>query len=149
MNIKVGNVFESLLEPNSMVVHGCNAQGVMGSGVAAIVKNDFPAAFYEYRRKYDEEGLQLGEVIFSEVFPTRVIANAITQEFYGRDKKVYVDYAAIGRAFRTVKQFAMDNGISIINYPMIGAGLGGGDWELISNIIDCELEGLTHVCWQQ
>ena len=31
-----------------------------------------------------------------------------------------------------------------IGYPKIGAGLAGGDWEVIEKIIDAELEGEDH-----
>ena len=44
MEIIKGDVFDSFLYPSSMVVHGCNAKGVMGSGVARVVRNNFPAA---------------------------------------------------------------------------------------------------------
>ncbi len=147
MIINPGNVFDAFLYPNTVVVHGCNAQGVMGSGVAKVVRNDFPGAYYEYIRHHEEFGLALGEIIPVPVLPNRWIINAITQEFYGRDGKRYVDYKAVGKAFRSVKVFAQDNGIESVNYPKIGAGLGGGDWNTIAEIIDLELEGITHFCW--
>jgi O-acetyl-ADP-ribose deacetylase (regulator of RNase III) len=31
-----------------------------------------------------------------------------------------------------------------IGYPLIGAGLAGGDWKIISEIIDQELKGEDH-----
>lgn len=142
-----GNVFDSFLYPNSCVVHGCNAQGVMGSGVAKVVRNDFPAAYYEYVRKHDEVGLKLGEIIPVSVLPGRFVINAITQEFYGGPPTRYVDYDAVRMAFRSVKAFAIKMGLETINYPMIGAGLGGGDWNIISGIIDTELDGLQHFVW--
>ena len=147
MEIIKGDVFDSFLYPNSMVVHGCNAQGVMGSGVARIVRNNFPSAYYEYVRHHDENELQLGQIIPVEVLPSRFIINAITQEFYGGDGKRYVSYHAIQIAFEQVRKFAQINNITSINYPMIGAGLGGGDWGEISKIIDEQLEGLSHFVW--
>ena len=147
MEIIKGDVFDSFLYPNSMVVHGCNAQGVMGSGVAKVVRNDFPAAYYEYVRKYEESGLKLGDVIPVMVLPSRYIINAITQEFYGRDGRRYVNYHAIEACFGQVKKFAEQNNIGTINYPMIGAGLGGGKWDEIAEIIDRQLEGLAHFVW--
>ena len=142
-----GDVFDSFLYPNSIVVHGCNAQGVMGSGVARVVRNNFPGAYYEYVRHHEEHGLKLGEVVWANVLPGRYIANAITQEFYGGDGKKYVSDHAIRVAFGRVRRFAEENGIETINYPMIGAGLGGGDWVVISKIIDEQLEGLAHIVW--
>ena len=147
MEVIKGNVFDSFLYPNSCVVHGCNAQGVMGSGVARVVRNDFPAAYYEYVRKYEEIGLKLGEIIAVSVLPGRYFINAITQEFYGGPPTRYVDYNAVRAAFKSVKAFAKAWDIETINYPMIGAGLGGGDWDTIAKIIDEELEGCKHFVW--
>lgn len=148
MNVVSGNVFDAFLQPNSLVVHGCNAQGVMGSGVAKYVKDNFPSAYYEYLRHHEEHGLKLGEVIPALVLPGRWVLNAITQEFYGRDPgRVYVDYQAIEIAFSRVRQFAESNNIATINYPKIGAGLGGGDWTRISSIINTQLDGLDHYLW--
>lgn len=143
-----GNVFDAFLYPNSLVVHGCNAQGVMGSGVAKVVRNDFPAAYYEYVRKYEESGLKLGDVIPVMVLPSRYIINAITQEFYGTDKRRYVNYHAIEVCFGQVRKFVDQNGIETINYPKIGAGLGGGNWDEIAAIIDSQLEGYNHFVWE-
>lgn len=147
MQVIKGNVFDSFLYSNSVIVHGCNAQGVMGSGVARIVRNDFPAAYYEYVRKHDEVGLQLGEIIPVSVLPGRTIINAITQEFYGPGPQRYVDYDAVREAFRRTKVYALENGVETINYPKIGAGLGGGLWSVIAPIIDEELNGLNHFLW--
>ena len=147
MEIIKGDVFDSFLYPNSMVVHGCNAQGVMGSGVARVVRNNFPAAYYEYLRHHEEHGLKLGEVINVMVLPCRYVANAITQKFYGGDGKRYVSYQAIDEAFAVVRKLAQELEIETINYPMIGAGLGGGDWNEIASIIDAQLDGLNHFVW--
>ena len=147
MEIIKGDVFDSFLFQNSLVVHGCNAQGVMGSGVAKVVRNNFPAAYYEYVRHHDEHGLKLGEVITVEVLPRRFISNAITQEFYGRDGRRYVSYHAVRVCFGIVRKFAIENQIETINYPMIGAGLGGGDWNEISAIINEQLDGFKHFVW--
>ena len=147
MIINPGNVFDAFLYPNSVVVHGCNAQGVMGSGVAKVVRNDFPGAYYEYIRRHEEFGLTLGEIIPVPVLPGRWIINAITQEFYGRDGKRYVSYDAIRNSFDRVAEFAEANNIETINYPKIGAGLGGGNWDHIAEIIDEALFGLNHYCW--
>lgn len=147
MEVINGDVFDSFLYPNTLVVHGCNAQGVMGSGVAKAVRNNFPPAYYEYVRHYEEHGLKLGEVITVMVLPGRYIANAITQEFYGSDGRKYVSDHAVRCAFGLIRRFAEQNGIETINYPMIGAGLGGGDWSVLSKIIDEQLEGLNHFVW--
>ena len=81
------------------------------------------------------------------VLPSRYIANAITQEFYGNDGKRYVSYKGIRETFSKIRTLAQELNIETINYPMIGAGLGGGDWGEISRIIDEQLDGLNHFVW--
>lgn len=143
-----GNVFDSLMVKNSMVVHGCNCQGVMGSGVAAQVRILFPKVYNEYVRKHQESGLKLGEIQCIPVLPNnRFIVNAMTQDKYGREGIRYVSYDAIRECFKQIREFALANDISSINYPAIGAGLGGGDLEIIMEIINEELEGLNHTLW--
>ncbi|WP_444933164.1 hypothetical protein [Microbulbifer sp. JTAC008] len=51
------------------------------------------------------------------------------------------DYEAIRSVFTKVKK---DFPGKRIGYPLIGAGLAGGDWEVISSIIENELEGENH-----
>lgn len=43
-----GNILSA---SSGIVVHGCNAQDVMGSGLAAQIKKLFPDAFSDYRKK--------------------------------------------------------------------------------------------------
>lgn len=129
--VKKGNLFENV--ERGFIMHGCNAQGVMGSGVAKIIRDKYPIAY----EKYAEQAPHyiLGEVIPVIVEPNLVIVNAITQEFYGTDR-VQVDYDAVEQACRAVKHLA-NSGIiesNDIYFPFIGAGLAGGDKEILLNI---------------
>jgi len=118
------------------IIHGCNAQGVMGSGVAKIIRDRYPEAYQEYRRIYDIEGeLDLGDVIWAQS-NGKWIGNAITQEFFGRETSRYVSYDAISNAMWQINKI---DGMSEVAMPQIGAGLGGGDWNVIAAIIEAEL----------
>lgn len=118
-----------LTATDGIIAHGCNAQGVMGSGVALQIKEKFPEAYADYLKMPKT----LGTVGYTEVSQKLTIANCITQEFYGRDKNVrYVSYDALELVF---KQLGMLHGYTI-NIPMIGAGLANGDWNTILNIIN-------------
>lgn len=123
-----------------IIVHGCNCQGVMGAGIALEIKNRFPEAFHEYERVHRSRGLKLGEICFAEVSPNKFIINANTQEGYSRVGR-QVSYDAIADCFTEVVKFAKTiekhrgQKLEVI-FPMIGAGLGGGDWKVISAIID-------------
>lgn len=74
------------------------------------------------------------------------LINAYTQ--YGTARyagECVIDYDAIHSCFAKIYQLAIKHkGEFKIAYPMIGAGLGGGDWDQIASIIDLQLEGLDH-----
>lgn len=148
MTQTIGNLLDA---PSGIIVQGCNAQGVMGSGVAKAIRDAWPQVFTAYRQAYDQRGLRLGEVIWVKVKdePLLMTANAITQEFYGREEgRVYVDYPAIEKAFTLIGQKARQYGL-VVHYPLIGAGLGGGDWDRIEPIIERALVGVDHRLWLQ
>ena len=123
-----------------IIVHGCNCQGVMGGGFALEVKNRFPAAYYEYDRVYRTRGLKLGEICFVELTPNKFIINANTQEGFSRVGR-QTSYDAIADVFAEVVKFStvveLHRKVKLeVIFPLIGAGLGGGDWKVISAIID-------------
>ncbi len=115
------------------LIQGCNSRGVMGSGVAKAIRDKYPQAYRDYRDVYNNNGLNLGDIVVSVQDDGTVIHNAITQKDYGRDSsKVYVSYWAIAEVFRKIESW----GIKEIAMPMLGAGLARGDWTVISAIIE-------------
>ena len=131
---KVGNLMDVTA---GHIVHGCNAQGVMGSGVALAVKRKYPGAFESYRNIYEKRGLLLGHAYPWAPATDLVIWNAITQEGFGQPTR-NCSYDAIQSCFELI-----NNGVTMItevpqeiHIPMIGAGLGGGNWEIIREIIE-------------
>ena len=123
-----------------IILHGCNAQGVMGSGVALAVKKRYPGAY----QAYAETALYLGSTVWYDAEDTHgvplFIANCVTQGNYGKDGKRYVNYAAIAKCFTEVFSKAWCYSYPVY-FPKIGAGLGGGDWNIIEQIInDCDPE---------
>ncbi len=139
---KNGNLLDCT-EP--WILHGCNAQGVMGSGVALAIKNKFPSAYQAYLASKAEGGMKLGIITFAyQEASNQFVVNGITQEFYGRDGKQYVDYEAVREVMKGMNWLAVNrhgmyfDGDCSVAMPAIGAGLGGGNWEVISAIIEEE-----------
>lgn len=121
------------------IVHGCNAQGVMGSGVAKAIRDKWPDVYRQYRDIYEEQGLRLGETFPVTVTPSLCVWNSITQNLYGRTGGRFVSYDAIEVSFCNINQYLLENQDTLpreIHIPMIGAGLGGGNWEIIREIIE-------------
>lgn len=134
---KIGNLLDVT---EGHIVHGCNAQGVMGSGVALAVKNKYPQAYKDYVDEYNSVGLVLGNVYPTQVSDELFLWNAITQDNYGRDPRRFMSYDAIETCFAKI-QASIDADwhsdiLPEIHIPAIGAGLGGGNWEIIREIIE-------------
>lgn len=134
--LALNNVFD-------VIVHGCNCQCVMGAGIAKTIRQKFPQAYQADLQTQKGDASKLGTISFATV-PINgkdlVIVNAYTQRGW-QGAGVKADYQAIRSAFRLVKhQFT---GLRI-GYPAIGAGLAGGDWAVVSAIIEEELAGEEH-----
>ena len=132
--VKSGNLFDAFHGEKVVLVHGCNAQHVMGSGVAKLVRLLYPTAYHEY---IGTPTLKLGSVVYVCINDTMQlwIANAITQTFYGRDGKAYADVDAIRKSMLDVAARFPDYKIIM---PAIGCGLGGLTKDVVYPIIkDC------------
>ncbi|WP_105201574.1 macro domain-containing protein [Pseudoalteromonas sp. T1lg10] len=126
-----------------VIIHGCNCFCTMGAGIAKAIKAEFPEAF---KADLDtEKGSKQKLGTYSQASVERngkaiTIINAYTQ-FNGHGRGVKADYEAIQSVFsRLKKEFSG----SRFGYPLIGAGLAGGDWNVISQIIETELAGENH-----
>ena len=131
---KVGNLLDVKA---GHIVHGCNALGVMGSGVALAVRNMYPGAYEDYARIHEDEGLELGWAYPYCPTTELVIWNAITQEITGHTGR-FVSYDAIQTCFEEINEAVNEFELikKEIHIPLIGAGLGGGNWEIIREIIE-------------
>lgn len=141
MKYCVGNVLTSVNE--GVILHGCNAQGVMGGGIAAQIKIHYPEVYLKYRDVYLYSGLSVGDCVPVKVSDTLTIWNMITQDRYGVDK-VHTDYDAVRICFEKLK--AAHNGEEI-HHPLIGCGLGGGNWDTVSGIIVDVMDDIETTLW--
>ena len=137
-----GDMFSHTFPQNQkwrIFAHGCNAKGVMGSGVALQVKKMFPFAYEAYMLQHNIDGLHLGQLISGREGDV-IILNMITQQQYGRDKNVvYVSYDAVEECIKRVnKGCANIQGCDMVEVvmPKVGSGLANGDWNIIESIIE-------------
>jgi len=122
------------------VAHGVNCQGVMGAGVGLLLKTSHPTMYVEYKNlcenKKDNKEELLGTIQAVES-KDKVIINAFTQLDFGVSRQ-QVDYEALRKCFKNINTYAKENSVTEIIMPKIGSGLGGGDWDIIKNIIEEE-----------
>lgn len=143
-----GDIFETSCE---VIAHGCNALGVMGSGIAAVIRNMYPGLFEKYVEELNHLRLMGRDPLgtFSTYYDPYhgkpfCIINAITQ-LTVRSEEVPrpVNYWGIAQAFISIREFLNEKEIDEIAIPKIGAGLGGGDWEIIIGIINLVMRSKT------
>jgi O-acetyl-ADP-ribose deacetylase (regulator of RNase III) len=126
-----------------VIVQGCNCFCQMGKGLALSIKEQFPEAYAADCETVKADRSKLGTYSMAKIERpgvSFVIINGYTQ-FSWKGEGVLADYdavrsvmAAVAREFKGAR----------IGYPMIGAGLARGDWNVINAIINTELSGLDH-----
>lgn len=151
MNSIERHVGDLLDVTSGIIVHGCNARGVMGAGVAKAVKDRYPGAYHLYHRVCREPGVAVGHIIPYEVPSTGpkielLIVNAITQDDYGTEKR-QVDYEGLYRCFAQIPWLAKAYELQDVHFPLIGCGMAGGDWDIVEAIIKSTLKGLNLHLW--
>lgn len=139
MKYVIGNLIEMADQGNfDVIVHGCNCFNTMGAGIAAAIRNRWPAAYEADLQTKKGSRQKLGTYTFSTVCDDKAvkcydIINAYTQFTYW-DVDDMLSYDAIGSVFNDLKdEYGLNAKIGI---PLIGAGLARGDWNYIEEIID-------------
>ncbi|MCB0533090.1 MAG: macro domain-containing protein [Saprospiraceae bacterium] len=126
-----------------LIIHGCNCFCTMGAGIAKTIKQKFPAAYQADLNTEKGDKTKLGSFSWAEIETENghlIIVNGYTQfNWKGSGRKA--DYEAIREVFKKIR--GKFPGLRI-GYPAIGAGLAGGDWRIISEIIDEELKDENH-----
>jgi O-acetyl-ADP-ribose deacetylase (regulator of RNase III) len=117
-----------------VIAHGCNCQCAMGAGIAKAIRETFPEAWEIDQATTPGDRSKLGTCTFAKVDRegrSIIVVNAYTQ-FSASGEGVLVDYDAVASCMRWIKELFSGKCIGL---PQIGAGLAGGDWEAIEQII--------------
>ncbi len=135
MPIKVVNG-DLLSAAEDIIGHQVNCQGVMGSGVAKVLRARYINLYPSYKQLCDQYKPQdlLGKC---QVIKTgsKYIANLFGQLNYGKQKIRYTDYTALKQGLLILKENAMKQGYSIALPYNIGCGLANGDWNVVEPLI--------------
>lgn len=160
---KIGDLLENV--EKGFIIHGCNAQGRMGSGIALSIRQKWPEVYTAYQQAYRKgytgrngkhvAELGMGTNIPVKVSPELVVINAITQRYYrghsmssSREER-FVDYTAVAMCFHDIlrirNKYPEINGT--VHFPLIGAGLANGDWSTIERLINFNLPAVHKFLW--
>ena len=126
-----------------VIVHGCNCHCQMGRGIALTIKEQLPEAYLADCQTTKSDKSKLGKISTAEIKCGETqftVVNAYTQ-FDWAGEGVKADYHAIRQVMKAIKVAFSGKKIA---YPKIGAGLAGGDWDIIYPIICEELAGEEH-----
>jgi O-acetyl-ADP-ribose deacetylase (regulator of RNase III) len=138
---KKGDVLQAFKNGEvDVVIHQTNCMGVMGSGIARQIKEQFPEAYRAYKNDEYMRGLKLGNFSYAWIETSSrplvlgIIINLNGQNEYNDRTKCNTNYAALGKGLFDVEQQLKKH--LVVAMPKIGAGLGGGDWKIIEAIIE-------------
>ena len=139
IHYKTGNLVQLAIAGDfDVVIHGCNCFCTMGKGIAKEIATVWPEAYMADRGTKRGDVYKLGTYSYycNKALMLKIV-NLYTQFNVG----AHFEYAAFGLGLRNLVETL--KGDEIIGMPMIGAGLGGGDWNTIEEIIKNELEGFN------
>lgn len=137
-----GDAITYALQHSGVFLHVCNAQGVMGSGIAKQVKERVSEAYDIYIKSYKLGGLTLGSYTVVDVFTERGKApayffNIVAQDEYGRHKR-QLNYGALADCLTRVQSrclFVPEKQPIVVPY-LIGCDRAGGDWTIVTEMLE-------------
>lgn len=134
---KFGDVIEAYLNGEvDYFVHQSNCFNTMGSGIALGVKNRMPELYKADQQTVKGCRNKLGK--FSHV---KNMYNLYGQYSYGA-KQLHTNYGSIRSGLILIRDHILNmNWVEskdtvTIGMPKIGCGRGGGEWSIVSTIID-------------
>jgi len=127
--IQKGDIFK--IDGIKNYAHGCNCAGAMGKGIALQFRNKFPQMYEQYKALCKNHKFVGGDVFKYQYKNDGFIYNLGTQRTWM--EKAEMEF--IEKSLRTIMDIAIKDGVQEIAIPAIGAGLGGGNWNEIKDII--------------
>ena len=125
-----------------VIVQQVNCQGVMGAGLAKKIADKWPEvkeSYVSFCKARDPSDL-LGKVVFCKVDAGLMVASVFGQIFYGSaNRMIYTRYVGLGEGFRLLAASKQRSGLPVYIPYGIGCGLAGGDWHVVSALIEQEL----------
>lgn len=122
-------------QKREIILHQVNCRGVIGSGFAKYVRDTFPGLYMSYNRLcHTHPSKYLLGRVFIYNYQNYIILNMFSQLDYGYKGKVYTDYDAMENALKYIRNKFPTEKITAPKY--IGCDRGGGDWNIVSKLLE-------------
>ena len=140
MEFTQGNILQADTEA---IVNTVNCVGVMGRGIAAQFKREFPENFKAYERACKRADVVPGKMFFFETdrLNPRFVVNFPTKRHWREKSRIEDIESGLSALVAEVKA----RGIRSIAIPPLGCGLGGLDWKDVRPLIEKSFAALPNV----
>jgi len=121
-----------------MIVQIVNDKAITwGKGFAAAVRKEWPQAQKDFTAWIfgSRPEFKLGNIHVTKLEENLELASLVAQHGYGPSLFPRVQYTALEACLSKVATRAKERGASV-HMPRIGCGEAGGDWDIVSDIID-------------
>lgn len=135
MNIVQGDILDIT---RGIICHQVNCRHVMGAGLAAAIRKKYPRHYADYVSRVPH----LGGLVFTQVSNDLYIVGIYGQRDIGTHQR-QTDYEALEKGLIAAGAFAKSIGLPLYLPYGIGCGLAGGDWNVVSGIIERVLPTAT------
>lgn len=141
-----GDATDPIGDGHKIIAHVTNNQGGWGSGFVLAISHRWSMpedAYRQWARNSElnrmRKPFELGQVQMVGVRADIDVANMVAQhKFATPQNPVALRYGALEDCLNQVRDYAQRLNASV-HMPRIGCGLAGGDWNLVSDIIDWTL----------
>ncbi|OMH39410.1 Appr-1-p processing protein [Motiliproteus sp. MSK22-1] len=136
-----GNLLEAQADA---LVNTVNTVGVMGKGIALMFKERFAKNMSEYAKACKAKEVRTGEMYITEtgeLMGPRWIVNFPTKQHWRSPSKM----EWIVEGLQDLRHFILENKVSSVAIPPLGAGNGGLPWDAVRQEIENSLSDLDDV----
>lgn len=130
------------------IAHGCNCQFAMHSGIAKTIVDLFPDVRETDKRAYEAGQAVLGKAslcftpygmifnMYTQLYPGRITSKSRDEDQIDRYIAISECFKQVNKTYSEVKDKTIFGPSELFGIPKIGAGLAGGNWNDIAELID-------------
>ena len=129
-----GDATRPMGEGIKLLIHVCNDKGAWGAGFVMALSRRWKEPEMMYRMMPKRT---LGMIQTVSVDNDIIVVNMIAQTLFTRRPlgKIPLSYPALEKCLKKVNKIAVEHGLTV-HAPRFGAGLGGGSWTIIEQMVN-------------